>query len=396
VELPETPPKEIAEFLMAGAKRVAGTRAAQGIDGFDGSYSLESQAMILSMAKKEHLKNIRFYTKKTSYASMTSFLKSIGVDEENLGKSKEDYIAIHAATDKGNHAVCFLVNLKKIRKVSWDKLDVSGETLIHCFDSSRVGTFSNLSRNIGFLNCNQQEKGSCWFQALAAVLVALENPEVVGRVLNGEIPTHGPSERVHLGADDVPNEFTLKQVLKLQEVVDTLAVKLDGDISLVEGIILNPFKERMAELAGSEKFLAELDRRIGEAFEIFEGKLKNLKGEVPGLGDEEYRKYKKDTAEEYRKKLEEKIKDISAKVVNKKPREKAGLIENLKKFVATGEEMKGQTDNLEGRLGFTLEKFIGMGGEIDSLSLVNMLEDAAKSLEEKMSATAPPLSPFQG
>ncbi|MDR3078445.1 MAG: hypothetical protein LBU15_00185, partial [Rickettsiales bacterium] len=408
---------EIRGLLTDAAKKMAEIRASKGADGFSGGFPLEAQAMMLSMVGNRNLKNLRFCTKKTSHTtSMTSFLESIGMNRQNLKDSKEDHIIIHMVTDTGDHAVCFLVNLKRLREVGWDKLDASNEIFINFFDSSRAvgnenykGSFGGIRKNCRPLGQAQQEKGNCWLQAIAAELMALENPEVVGRVLSRENPTYEPNERVFLGAGDIPNEFALKQLLKLQEVVDTLAVKLDGDIPLVESIIVGHLKDRIAELAEGEKLLAELDNRIEEAFEIFGEKLKKLEGGVSELEDEEYRKRKEEITKKYKDKLSKVINDISGDskktpstegAEDEKSKEKAKelpkLIKNLKTFVVAGEEINKQADELASRLELTLEKFRearekANGLAEEELKLANLLESTANLLEEKteLSPTLP-------
>ncbi|MDR3078863.1 MAG: hypothetical protein LBU15_02385 [Rickettsiales bacterium] len=419
------PPHEIIKSFRHNAEKIAALREApEGASGFNDGSPLEAQNMLLSLIGEKDLKNLRFCTEQTSHTSMTSFLESIGMDEKNLAKSEESYIVMWAKTDANDHAVCFLVNLKSIREVvsktGWYSLNESTRIFIHFFDSSRVvgsgdygGSFGSIGKNCGPLNRSQQKEGSCWLQAVAAVLAALENPEVVERVLNREIPTYGLGECTSLGADDTPDKFTLKQIAKLQQIADDLAIKFKGKEPLAESVILDCFRKRMAELADSEKLLLELDRRIEEAFDIFEKKLREMGNGAAELESERYRNYRRDVTGKITGKYKEELsraasekdrgetsKGSGDRKIGEKTKKLPGFIKNLKKFVAASEEMDRQKDNLEDRLELALERFLearkgatGLpGGELD---LVNILEEAAKALEKKIAATDPPLPLLQ-
>ncbi|MDR3079003.1 MAG: hypothetical protein LBU15_03115, partial [Rickettsiales bacterium] len=302
-----TEPGKAREILKAALEKPTKIRTAGESAGFSGGTLLETQLMMLLMIKDENFKNVRLCTETVSYSSMTSLLESIGINEGNLGKIGEDHIIMLAETDTEDHVACFIVDLKKIREVlkegkDWKSLDTSNEIFIHCFNSSREGTFGAVEKNLDNVNRILQELGSCWFHGLAAVMAALENPEMVGRVLDGKIPSYKPEDQ-WLKPGDVPNEFMLKHVLELQKIESILGISLGEGKLLVEGIVKDDFKSRAVELADGTKLLEELSKRIDEAFKTFEEKLKKLGSEVPELLDTEYEDYKKKTTKEYGKNL---------------------------------------------------------------------------------------------
>ncbi|MDR3078631.1 MAG: hypothetical protein LBU15_01185 [Rickettsiales bacterium] len=361
---------EIIKLFTDSARSIAALRATKGAKGFDGGHTPEAWITMLSMMDGKDLRNVRFCTEKTSYSSMTSFLESIGMGKENLEKLEEDYVATWAGTDTKDHAVCFIVDLKKIREVlkkggDWDSLNTSKETFIHCFDSSRVvgsenykGSFGAITENLDAINWNLQKEGTCWFHGLAAMMVALENPEIVEMVLDGRIPGYGLSKHRSLEDNDVPNEFVILEMQKLQEIADTLGVNLEGGGFLVEDIVQQTLIERVTTLVEGETLLDDLDKRIEEAFEKFEEKLRDeLKVGDSELEDEEYKNYKKETAKEYREKLSEAIENITAE---EKAEKSSEFIKNLEKLKAANR----QTSDLESRLKAGLEKFKEERGKI--------------------------------
>jgi hypothetical protein len=215
------------------------------IEGFVGAHhSLDSLLLLSSVDTVEQLKKTRFqlyYTKegedslREDYGSLTNFLKSVGID--SIGNVEDNYISLRIEILPQGHAVSVILDIKKMKELMEETgkkdLDeaIGNEKVIHCFDSSRTlgcpvagdnsktnyNNIGALGKNCDFVNLEQQELYSCWFQAAAATLTALKYPEVVKRITNGEIELYNVEHRL-AGEDDEPNEFQFRQMHTIIEV----------------------------------------------------------------------------------------------------------------------------------------------------------------------------------
>ncbi|MDR1495070.1 MAG: hypothetical protein LBI29_03495 [Rickettsiales bacterium] len=296
VDLTEGSPKVFESFeearsnLRKTLEQNFRLREGEGKHGLDGGYYDEQNLMVLTNLGigpegAKELQRARFYTGKISHDSLTSFLESIGIDSENLQQTTEKYFAMATTTSTENHSVSLVVNLEKIREIGWDNLNGTDETLIYYYDSGRIvgsleegGDVGAITKYCRALNWSQQELGSCWINAVAAELVALKNPDEIGKVFSGEIISYG-----HLcgtiGAEgEIPNNIMLKQMEIIQEIAEKFGASLFSSESrkqhqdvqnspskfLFQLIVRDKIIDKIIELSKKEKLLEALEKRIVE------------------------------------------------------------------------------------------------------------------------------------
>ncbi|MDR3078613.1 MAG: MORN repeat-containing protein [Rickettsiales bacterium] len=229
---------------------------------FSGGCTEEYGALVLTLAENvKELKRVRFTTGLIiiSPRNVTSFLESMAIDRDTLLVIEEDYVATAASIGSNlftsGHAIALILDLKKIRKImtepssGWETLNSTDEVLFYIFDSSAIignGTFSKeyenilegIKRNSRRININIQKTGSCWLYAVAAVLTAIKNPQLVARLVSGEIELQKlshvarPSLTVNLQSSKFLNIFVTETLLTLQRIGNTY------DVGLTQGRLL--------------------------------------------------------------------------------------------------------------------------------------------------------------
>jgi hypothetical protein len=179
------------------------------------------------------------------YGSLKNFLESVGID--NIGNVKEDYISLKVSTIPLGHVISAVLDIKKmkelIKETGKKDLDeaVASEKVIYCYDGSRllgypvIGadpeasySMGALDKNCDLVNLEQQELGSCWFQAVAATLTAMKYPEVVKKITDGEIEFYDTDHDL-IEEDDRLNEFQFRQLSTIIEISKKFDIRLAQD-----------------------------------------------------------------------------------------------------------------------------------------------------------------------
>ncbi|MDR3078451.1 MAG: hypothetical protein LBU15_00215 [Rickettsiales bacterium] len=223
---------------------------------FFGGRPEEHETLMLTLVESiGELKRVRFAAELIISPSMkvTSFLESIAIDQNVLLTTTEDYIStvvsLRNSLSPNAHAIAVILDIKKMRKIvtesssEWRRLDSTDEVFFYIFDSSAVignGAFSEeyknvlegIERNSRRINVNIQETGSCWLYAVAAVLTAIKNPQLVARLASGEIELQKLSHVIDLSSftdsqlSKFLNIFVVETLLTLQRIGNTYGVGL--------------------------------------------------------------------------------------------------------------------------------------------------------------------------
>jgi hypothetical protein len=243
------------------------------------------------------------------------------------------------------HGVCLVLDLEKLRGIDWNSLDTSKEVFIYCYDSSRVignldpkgepipgEDLGRLTENTAMINRSQQESGSCWYHAAAAVLTAAKNPGLIDRIRSGEIklyelyaneektkykPRDGWLTPV-LGPENRANEFMLSQMEMLQQLAEVAGIGRVGKELLVERVVSYSLKNALMGLASDYKLLGKFNERISA---LAKEKIGN--------------------AEEHRKKFLEDLADIDKKVFSSYWGEGGRFLRTLRKLRTLEEHLRG-------------------------------------------------------
>ncbi|MDR3078627.1 MAG: hypothetical protein LBU15_01165 [Rickettsiales bacterium] len=368
-------------------------RARIGKSGFDGGYPEEINLVALANLEKiETLQNVRFMPKKVPLDTVTSFLESYGISRKNLDSIPGDSISLPVPTSTMDHVVNFTVDLKKLRDVGWGNLDRSKEVFFYCYDSSRAvgcpdyrGDFGALMENSRALNYSQQKGGTCWYNAVAAMLAAAENPRLLGDIESGKIKLHKFGEGEYGDPDEIPNGFMLKQMEMVQRIGDKVGIGRVNDGTMAEQVISGNVRNRLETLSRDRKLLKNLRKEVDRATLALEKKLKET-----GRGDD-FRKYREEIREEYGREFLEKINAIQNRLeetggIAKEPAREAAPVakasagyqregEPLEKGTASGKEA-AQTP--AGKTGERCSEFM------KSIEKLNLLDEYSQNIEKKL------------
>ena len=184
-----------------------------------GHTGLQNLLILSGLESLESLKRIRFRIIQNNpdwltniYKDAEELLNSYGLTiKRNLSKDSNlvsifdknlqevDYITTNAITTTKDHAVNIIIDIKKIRETLEKGETPDVTNFIYGYDSSRVIGDTNykkgkykeglgkITKNCKFYNHNQQELGSCWYNASCSTLTAAENPDIINRIRNKEI-----------------------------------------------------------------------------------------------------------------------------------------------------------------------------------------------------------------
>jgi hypothetical protein len=185
------------------------------------------------------------------------------------------------------HGVCFILDLERIRGIEWGELNDSSDTLIYCFDSSRVvgnsseevelASFGGIMKNIEVINPDQQKTGTgtCWYQASAATRAFARAPEVYEEIKNGNVKTFkvlksGENSEDEEDLEEIDKEFpkladkvtNLPTVLQMREL---LRIDREFGINRAETMLKDDLVKEIKKYAVKTKVAELFDQMIKEA-----------------------------------------------------------------------------------------------------------------------------------
>ena len=297
-----------------------------------GHTGLQNLLILSGLESLESLKRIRFRIIQNNpdwltniYKDAEELLNSYGLTiKRNLSKDSNlvsifdknlqevDYITTNAITTTKDHAVNITIDIKKIRETLEKGETPDVTNFIYGYDSSRVIGDTNykkgkykeglgkITKNCKFYNHNQQELGSCWYNASCSTLTAAENPDIINRIRDGEIEQilieNAKIESNTQINDSEFNDFEILQMKRLQTLAENLEVKRLGlkkenkkltsknnRPRMIRQIVKQNIRKKLKELAKKEKFLEENIERIG-TFKILMMLAEKIGLTIPELG----------------------------------------------------------------------------------------------------------------
>ncbi len=219
-----------------------------------GTTGLQNLLILSGLESLESLKRIRFEIVQNNpnwpaniYKDAKELLKSYGLtisnpsEDSNLVSIFDDnlqevnYITTNAITTTKDHAVNITIDLKKIRETIEKGETPDNIDFLYGYDTSRFAgdpgegknILGNLTNNCKFYNHNQQELGSCWYNASCSTLTAAENPDIIDRIRNKEIKPILFDDRYIKESTQI-NDFEILQMKRLQKLAENLEVERLG------------------------------------------------------------------------------------------------------------------------------------------------------------------------
>ena len=304
-----------------------------------GHTGLQNLLILSGLESLESLKRIRFRIIQNNpdwltniYKDAEELLNSYGLTiKRNPSKDSNlvsifddnlkglDYITTNAIinTSKGPHAINITIDLNKIREPLKKGETRDNIDFIYGYDSSRAIGDTNykkgkykeglgkITKNCKFYNHNQQELGSCWYNASCSTLTAAENPDIINRIRDGEIEQilieNTKIESNTQINDSEFNDFEILQMKRLQTLAENLEVKRLGlkkenkELTsknnrprMIRQIVNEDMREKLKELVKKEDILEKTSKRIG-TFKIL-----MMLAEKIGLTIPELNGYRKD------------------------------------------------------------------------------------------------------
>ncbi|MDR3078626.1 MAG: hypothetical protein LBU15_01160 [Rickettsiales bacterium] len=293
-------------------------RTDKGDDGFSGGSDTEINLIALATLDDKSLKNIRFKTQKISLQDVVSLLESIGINSGNFRDIPENFISLAVETATKTHAICFTVDLGKLKKMEWNNINESKDILIFCQDSSGVtagngheGDLGGVRGNCGIVKGGQQKSGSCWLHSVAAVLTMAKNPRLAEEIESGRIKLYKFPNGKEPVRNALPNNLTLAETSMVQEIADRFGASPGDGISMVRTVVSDGLQIYLkGEASSEERLLGKFDSRIKRLSGAFREKLAKSRNTALPEGDyDEIRG--KVVAEQCRTEFQAKIRDIS-------------------------------------------------------------------------------------
>ncbi|GHU29041.1 hypothetical protein FACS1894152_7250 [Bacilli bacterium] len=272
----------------------------------------------------EQLKKTRFQTTRYGYdqnKNMTSLLRSIGIYDVN--KIEDNYIVTQLGVP--GHVIASIIDIGTIRSLKAHGIDIdtSDETMLYAYDSNRCishydeirnygefakklqnspktnwmlhyrarkilrnqneSNFGGVLKNTKFINRDQQQYGTCWFQSAVSALTMSEEPDLIQQILNGELSNEIDSfssyyngklgflkdfitfnGRLSFLGDMLmanPIKINFKQMVKIQQIANESGISVLHDNTtketkpFVEHIINEEMQNRIVKMHSEERHI---------------------------------------------------------------------------------------------------------------------------------------------